>query len=300
RMARMLRSLRQRARAGVNAPTRVEDPGQIVHELRLRKEPLELQTLRKAAELTRRGHLAAMKAGRPGTHEYELQALLEREFRHGGGRGWGYYPIVAAGENATVLHYNDNSAPVREGELVLIDAGAESDLYTADVTRTWPASGKFSAPQRACYQLVLDAADACIAATRPGETIDGLHEKAVRILTEGMVRLGLLKGDVEALIKDSSYRRYYMHRTSHWLGLDVHDAGSYRTVEGQPRPLEPGMVFTIEPGLYVAADDDQAPPEFRGIGIRIEDDILVTAQGHESLTADIPRTVADVEAACVR
>ena len=169
-----------------------------------------------------------MKAGRPGTHEYELQALLEREFRHGGGRGWGYYPIVAAGENATVLHYNDNCAEVRDGALVLIDAGAESDLYTADVTRTWPASGKFSDPQRACYQLVLDAADACIAATKPGETIDGLHEKAVRILTEGMVRLGLLKGDVDALIKDSSYRRYYMHRTSHWLGLDVHDVGSYR------------------------------------------------------------------------
>src|SRR5689334_295537 len=202
RIARMLRTLRARARAGVNAPARIEDPGQIVHELRLRKEPREIEALRRAAELTRRGHLASMKAGRPGAHEYELHALLEREFRHGGGRGWGYYPIVAAGENATVLHYNDNSVQIREGELVLIDAGAEYDLYTADVTRTFPASGRFTEVQRACYQLVLDAADACIAATRPGATIEGLHEKAVRILTEGMVKLGLLKGDVDQLIKE--------------------------------------------------------------------------------------------------
>ena len=300
RVARMLRTLRARSRAGLNAPSRIEDPGQIVHELRLRKEPRELQALRKAVELTRSGHLAAMKAGRPGAHEYELHALLEREFRHGGGRGWGYYPIVAAGENATVLHYNDNCVQVRDGDLVLIDAGAEVDLYTADVTRTWPAAGKFSDAQRACYQLVLDAADACIAQTKPGESIDGLHEKAVRVLTEGMVRLGLLKGEVDSLIKENAFRRYYMHRTSHWLGLDVHDVGSYRLPDGRPRPLEPGMVFTIEPGLYIASDDEQAPKELRGIGVRIEDDILVTPQGHENLTAEIPRTVADVESACTR
>ena len=300
RMARTLRMLRQRARAGVDAPRRIEDPGQIVHELRLRKEPLEVATLRKAVELTRRGHLAAMKAGRPGAHEYELQAALEREFRGGGGRGWGYYPIVAAGANATVLHYNDNCVRVRDGELVLIDAGAEVDLYTADVTRTWPASGRFSEPQRACYQLVLDAADAVIAQTKPGATIDGLHDVAVRVLTEGMVRLGLLQGDVDALIKENAFRRYYMHRTSHWLGLDVHDAGSYRAPDGKPRALEPGMVFTVEPGLYISDDDDKAPREFRGIGIRIEDDLLVTEKGYDNLTRDIPRTVRDVEAACAR
>jgi Xaa-Pro aminopeptidase len=227
-----------------------------------------------------------------------LQSLLEREFRGGGGRGWGYYPIVAAGENATVLHYSDNCVQVREGDLILIDAGAEVDLYTADVTRTFPASGRFSPPQRACYELVLSAADSCIQRTKPGETIDGLHECAVRVLTEGMVKLGLLKGDVDALIKDSSYRRYYMHRTSHWLGLDVHDVGSYRTPDGKPRALEPGMLFTIEPGLYIAADDSSAPQELRGIGIRIEDDILVTDHGYENLTQSIPRTVNDVEAAC--
>ncbi len=299
RIARLLRALRARSRAGVRAPPRIEDPGQIVHELRLRKEPREIEALRRAVELTRRGHLASMKAGRPGAYEYELHALLEREFRHGGGRGWGYYPIVAAGENATVLHYNDNRVQIREGELVLIDAGAEYDLYTADVTRTFPASGRFTDAQRACYQLVLEAADACVSAARPGETIDGLHEKAVRILTEGMVKLGLLQGSVDQLVKDSTYRRYYMHRTSHWLGLDVHDVGSY-SVDGKPRPLEPGMVFTVEPGLYVAADDESAPPELRGIGIRIEDDILVTPSGNENLTRAIPRTVKDVEAACVR
>ena len=299
RVAKLLRSLRARARAGVNAPPRIEDPGQIVHELRLRKEPREIEALRTAVELTRKGHLASMKAGRPGAHEYELHALLEREFRHGGGRGWGYYPIVAAGENATVLHYNDNRVQIREGELVLIDAGAEYDLYTADVTRTFPASGRFTEAQRGLYQLVLDAADACIAATRPGETIEGLHERAVRILTEGMVRLGLLKGEVDQLIQENTFRRYYMHRTSHWLGLDVHDVGNY-SVDGKPRPLEPGMVFTIEPGLYVASDDETAPAELRGIGIRIEDDILVTGSGHENLTRAIPRTVKDVEAACAR
>ncbi len=299
RISRILRTLRAKARTGVNAPARIEDPGQILHELRLRKEPREIEALRKAVEQTRRGHLACMKAGRPGAHEYELHGLLEREFRHGGGRGWGYHPIVAAGENATVLHYTDNRLEIHDGDLVLIDAGAEYDLYTADVTRTFPASGRFDDAQRACYQLVLDAADACIAATRPGESIDGLHDRAVRILTEGMVKLGLLRGDLDALIKENAFRRYYMHRTSHWLGLDVHDVGSY-TVDGKPRPLEPGMVFTIEPGLYIAKDDESAPAPLRGIGIRIEDDILVTPEGHENLTISIPRTVKDVEAACAR
>ncbi|HWE23739.1 MAG TPA: aminopeptidase P N-terminal domain-containing protein [Myxococcales bacterium] len=300
RIARMLHGMRMRARAGSPGPTRIEDPGQIVHELRLHKSADELRALRKAIDLTRKAHLAAMAAGRPGAHEYELQAVLEREFRGGGGRGWGYYPIVAAGANATVLHYNDNADEIRDGDLVLIDAGAEVDLYTADVTRTFPASGRFSATQRAAYALVLSAADTAIAAARPGETLDALHDRAVRVLSEGMVKLGLLSGDVDQLIKDNAFRRYYMHRTSHWLGLDVHDAGNYRGPDGEPRRLEPGMVFTIEPGLYVAPDDDKAPAELRGLGIRIEDDILVTDAGHENLTAAIPRTIADVEAACRR
>jgi len=300
RIARILQGLRMRARAGGGAPARIEDPGQIVHEMRLRKRPEEMTALRKAVEITRRGHLAAMQTGRPGSYEYEVQAALEREFRGGGGRGWGYYPIVAAGVNATVLHYNENSDPVRDGDLVLVDAGGEVDLYTADVTRTFPASGRFSDPQRAAYELVLGAADEAIAKTRPGVTIDELHEGAVRRLTEGMVKLGLLQGDADKLIKEGAFRRYYMHRTSHWLGLDVHDAGNYRDETGAPRKLEPGMVFTIEPGLYVAPDDERAPAQLRGIGIRIEDDILVTEHGHENLTAAIPRTVAEVEKAVRR
>jgi Xaa-Pro aminopeptidase len=297
-IGQILRTLRQRARAGMTAPTRIEDSGPIVHELRLHKDPRELVAMRKAIELTRNGHLAAMKAGRAGTHEYDLHALLEHEFRKQGGRGWGYYPIVAAGANATVLHYTENNVPVRDGDLVLIDAGAEVDLYTADVTRVFPASGRFSPAQRAIYELVLAAADLCIGLTKPGESIDELHEKAVRVLTEGMVKLGLLQGDVDSLIKENSYRRYYMHRTSHYLGMDVHDVGPYRTSEGKPRPLAPGMIFTVEPGLYVTSDDEEAPPEYRGIGVRIEDDILVTENGCENLTIAIPRTVAAVEAAC--
>ena len=298
RLSRLLGVLRRRERSGGGAPARIEEPGQILHELRLIKAPEELLALRRAVELTRRGHLAAMAAARPGIHEYELQSLLEREYRGGGARGWGYSPIVAAGANATILHYNENSAQAGDGELILIDSGAEVDLYTADVTRTFPASGKFLPAQRAAYELVLAAADACIAQAGPGATIDGLHELAVRVLVEGMIALGLLRGDPEALIRENAHRRYYMHRSSHWLGLDVHDAGAYRAADGTSRQLQPGMVFTVEPGLYVAPDDESAPPALRGIGIRIEDDLLVTATGTENLTAAIPRTTAEIEAAC--
>jgi Xaa-Pro aminopeptidase len=297
-VGQMIRTLRARARAGFSAPTRIEDPGPVVHELRLHKDPRELAAMRKAIELTRNGHLAVMKAGRPGAHEYDLHGLLEREFRKQGGRGWGYYPIVAAGANATVLHYNENNVEVRDGDLVLIDAGAEVDLYTADVTRTFPASGRFTAPQRAVYEVVLSAADLLIGLTKPGKAVDELHDEAVRSLTGGMVKLGLLQGDLDTLVKENAYRRWYMHRTSHYLGLDVHDVGAYRTEDGKPRPLAPGMIFTVEPGLYVSVDDEKAPPELRGIGVRIEDDILVTDDGCENLTISIPRAVADVEAAC--
>ena len=300
RVCRTLATLRHRARSGADAPKRVEDPGQVLHELRLRKAPEELAALRRAAELTRRGHLAAMAAGRPGAYEYQLQALLEHEYRHGGGRGWGYFPIVAAGANATVLHYIENSGPIADGALVLIDSGAEVDLYTADVTRTFPANGRFTELQKHAYQIVLEAADAVIAAARPGATIDGLHELAVHRLTAGMLELGLLTGGLAEQLADQHYRRYYMHRTSHWLGLDVHDAGRYRTVDGSSTALEPGMVLTVEPGLYVAPDDERAPAGLRGLGIRIEDDLLVTEGGCEVLTAAIPRTVAEVEAACAR
>jgi len=300
RIARTLGAMRARARLSGPPPSRLEDPGQILHELRLKKDAVEMETLRRAVELTGRGHLAAMAAARPGAHEYELHALLEREYRAGGARGWGYYPIVAAGANATVLHYHENRSRIAAGDLVLIDSGAEVDFYTADVTRTFPAGGRFTAAQRAAYQVVLGAADAVIARARPGETIDGLHDLAIRSLTEGMVKLGLLRGAVDELISSGAFKRYYMHRTSHWLGLDVHDVGSYRGADGKSRALEPGMVFTVEPGLYVDPDDAEAPAELRGVGIRIEDDLLVTGGGCEVLTAAIPRTVEDVERACAR
>ncbi|MBS2025248.1 MAG: aminopeptidase P N-terminal domain-containing protein [Deltaproteobacteria bacterium] len=299
RIARTLTQLRMRGRTGITAPRRLEDPGVLLHELRLLKDSHELSALRRAIELTRAGHLTAMEVGRGGTHEHELEAALLASYRSGGAV-CGYSPIVAAGRNATILHYNENDAPVRDGELVLIDSGAEVALYTADVTRTFPASGTFTPAQAKLYDLVLRAADLAIEHTAPGVTIDGLHDEIVHTLTEGMIELGLLEGTPEARIADSSYRRFYMHRSSHWLGLDVHDAGAYRNEANEPRALVPGMVFTIEPGLYIAEDDVTAPPELRGTGVRIEDDILVTESGHENLTASIPRTRADVEQACAR
>ncbi len=300
RVARTLAGLRAKARQGPGAPLRIEDPSQVLHELRMFKQPEELEAMRRAIELTRRGHLAAMQAGRAGAYEYAVQAALEKEFRGGGGRGWGYPSIVAAGPNGTVLHYVENESRIGGHDLLLVDAGAEVDFYTADVTRTFPAAGRFTSLQKQAYEIVLAAADCAIAAARPGATLDGLHAIAVRALTEGMVELGLLSGDVDLLIKDNKYRRYYMHRTSHWLGLDVHDCGSYRAPDGSARPLEPGMLFTIEPGLYVPPDDESARDELRGLAIRIEDDFLLTPDGAEMLTGAIPRTVAEVEAACAR
>jgi Xaa-Pro aminopeptidase len=300
RIAKTLAGLRAKARLLPGAPARIEDPAQVLHELRLIKQPEELETMRRAIELTRRGHLAAMQAGRAGEHEYKVQAELEREFRAGGGRGWGYPSIVAAGANGTVLHYIENEGRIARKDLLLVDAGAEVDFYTADVTRTFPASGRFSPLQRSAYELVLSAADQAIAQSKPGATLDQLHMLCVRVLTQGMIDLGLLKGDLELLIKDNHYRRYYMHRTSHWLGLDVHDCGSYKAPDGSARPLEPGMLFTIEPGLYIPIDDENAPEELRGLAIRIEDDLLVTGEGVEMLTGAIPRTIEEVEAACLR
>ena len=281
-------------------PTRIVDPRGSVHELRLMKGPEEVATLRRAAALTADAHVAAMRAGRPGAWEYELEAAIEHAFRTGGAAGPGYTTIVGAGGNATVLHYIENSAQVAAGDLVLVDAGAEVDGYTADVTRTFPASGSFTPAQRRAYEVVLRAEEEAIAMTRPGVTLDALHEHAALVLTTGMVELGLLAGPAADRIADGTYRRYYMHRTSHWLGLDVHDVGTYFGSDGAPRPLAAGMVITIEPGLYVAPTDSHAPAELRGLGVRIEDDILVTADGHDVLTIATPKQVADVERACTR
>jgi Xaa-Pro aminopeptidase len=223
--------------------------------------------------------------------------VIDYTFRRHGGGGPGYSTIVGAGENATILHYVDNRCAIADGDLVLVDAGCEYDHYTADITRTWPASGRFSAEQRAIYELVLDTQKSAVALAVPGATIDSLHDHCVRRLTEGLVALGLLEGPASARIEDLAYKKYFMHGTSHWLGLDVHDAGAY-TRNGKPRPLEPGMVITVEPGLYIAADAPGVPERMRGIGVRVEDDVAITAGGNEVLTAACPKEIDDLEAAC--
>jgi Xaa-Pro aminopeptidase len=299
RVIRIIQKLRARIRTGVRAPDPVRDPGAVLHELRLVKSSEELERLRRAAEITAEAHMAAMRDGRPGAREYQVQSEIEYAFRRRGGNGPGYGTIVATGANATILHYRAGNAELKSGDLCLVDAGGEYGLYTADVTRTFPVSGEFSKVQRKAYDAVLAAQEAGIAAVKPGVTIDALHELVVGKLVEGMVAIGLLQGKPEERIADGSYKKYYMHRTSHWLGMDVHDVGPYH-VDGNSRALAPGNVITVEPGLYVASDDASAPAEFRGIGIRIEDDILVTKDGQENLTAAVPKLPDEVELCCTR
>ncbi|WP_299311969.1 Xaa-Pro aminopeptidase [uncultured Halomonas sp.] len=287
-------ALMARVRQGARPPEALADVAPLIHEARLVKSEAELALLRHAAEISARAHVRAMRAARPGLAESHLQAELEHEFRWQGGSGPAYASIVGGGANACVLHYIENRDPLADGDLVLIDAGAEFDLYAGDITRTFPVNGRFSEAQRALYELVLKVQEEAVAAIRPGVTLVELHEGVVRGLTEGLIELGLLEGEVQARIDDESYRRFYLHSTSHWLGLDVHDVGVYRQ-GGEPRPLVPGMVLTVEPGLYVPADDD-IPEAFRGIGIRIEDDVAVTAGGHEVLTTGAPKQVSEIEA----
>ena len=287
-------ALTARVRHGASPPAALADVAPLLHEARLIKSEAELSLLRHAAQISARAHVRAMRAARPGLAEYHLQAELEHEFHWQGGSGPAYASIVGGGANACVLHYIENRAPLRDGDLVLIDAGAEFDLYAGDITRTFPVNGRFSEAQRALYALVLGVQERAVAAIAPGVTLAELHEGVVRGLTEGLIGLGLLEGEVQARIDDESYRRFYLHSTSHWLGLDVHDVGGYRQA-GEPRPLAPGMVLTVEPGLYIPADDD-IPAAFRGIGIRIEDDVAVTASGHEVLTAGVPKGIDEIEA----
>lgn len=288
--------LRKTEKRGKRPPRAIIDPMAVLHEHRLHKGPEELEVLRHAADITARAHVEAMRLGRPGTSEAELEAAVDYAFRRLGGSGPGYNSIVGAGPNATILHYIDSRDLIRAGELVLVDAGCELGGYTADVTRTFPADGTFTTAQREVYELVLKAQVSAIAMVRPGVTIDQLHQHCVRVLTEGLLALGLLSGSREDRIADGSYRRFFPHGTSHWLGLDVHDAGAY-TSGGAARPLAPGMVITVEPGLYLPAAPD-IPEPLRGLGVRIEDDVLVTADGCEVLTAACPKTVEEVEAAC--
>ncbi len=295
RVVAALADVRARGRRGVTAPSEVISPHAILHEMRLRKSTYELELMRAAAEISREAHHAAAVLAAPGAREYELEAALLHVFRKRGGTGPAYNPIVGSGENATVLHYVENDDVLRAGELVLIDAGVELHGYASDVTRTYPVGGTFSGAARDVYQVVLDAQQAAFEAIVPGVTLAQMHAAALRRLVVGLVELRALAGDVDALIASEAYKPFYMHSTGHLLGLDVHDVGN-TFVDGKPRALEPGMVFTVEPGLYFSATEPKTPEHLRGIGVRIEDDVVLTEAGFENLTSAIPKTIADVEA----
>ncbi len=288
-------SVRSRIRSGKGFDTLV-DPSPILSELRLIKNETELQYLQMATEITVAGHVAAMKAVRPGMYEYDLEALVESTFRMNGAGGAAFPTIVASGSNATILHYTTNDRQIEDETLVLIDAGAEYSRYCGDVTRTFPANGTFTEAQREIYQLVLDAHYAIIDGIRPGVSIDEPHQKSIELLTESMLSLGLLKGKAEKLIEKEKYKQFYMYRIGHMLGLDVHDVNCVREPDGEFKTFQPGMVMTIEPGLYVADDTKNVPPAYLGIGVRIEDDILVTESGCEVLTDGVPKEIDEVEA----
>ena len=287
-------SVRSRIRSGQGFHTLV-DPSPILSELRLIKNETELQRIQLATEITAAGHVAAMKAVQPGMYEYDLEALVESTFRMNGASGTAFPTIVASGGNATTLHYTTNDCQIKDKTLVLIDAGAEYDRYSGDVTRTFPANGTFTKAQREIYQLVLDAHYAIIDCIRPGVSIDEPHQKSIELLTESMLSLGLLKGKAKKLIKKEAYRQFYMYRIGHMLGLDVHDVNCVHDANGDFKTFQPGMVMTIEPGLYVADDTEKVPPEYLGIGVRIEDDILVTETGCEVLTDAVPKEIDEVE-----
>jgi Xaa-Pro aminopeptidase len=286
--------IRKQSRSGVSAPAELVSLEHILHEMRLFKSAEEIKLMRRAAEVSAKAHCRAMQSCRPGMFEYQIEAELMHEFMLNGLRSVAYPSIIAAGKNACVLHYTENKDKLGNGDLLLIDAGAECDHYAADITRTFPVSGQFSAPQRKLYQLVLDAQSAALGQIRPGIAWNLAHEAAVEVLTAGLVKLGLLKGRVAKLIKDEKYKQFYMHRIGHWLGMDVHDVGDYKIKE-EWRLLEPGMVLTVEPGLYVPPDCETVDAQWRGIGIRIEDDVLVTKDGQEVLTTAVPKTVDAIE-----
>jgi Xaa-Pro aminopeptidase len=277
------------------APQSITDPSLVLHAMRSIKDAGEVETLRSATAITARGFDAAMRATRPGLYEYEVQALIEVQYRAGGAQSLAYQSIVAGGDNATILHYVTNRDRLEPGTLLLVDSGCELDGYASDVTRTWPVDGKFSPEQRAIYEIVLAAQAAAFERVRPGVRRNEFHDAAVRTIVAGLVELGLLRGSIDELIERDAYRDFYMHGTGHWLGLDVHDAGALRDADDLPVVLEPGMVTTVEPGIYIARDLD-CDPRFKGIGVRIEDDLLVTANGYENLTLAIPKTIDEIEA----
>ncbi|HKP46165.1 MAG TPA: Xaa-Pro aminopeptidase [Pyrinomonadaceae bacterium] len=282
-------------RKPIHPPRTIIDPATIVHELRVIKSDEEIELMQKAADIAAAAHVEAMKAVRAGMKEYEVEALVERIFREQGASGPSYTSIVGAGPNATVLHYINNDGELRDGELLLIDAGAEYKGYASDITRTFPINGRYSPAQREIYDLVLKAQEACVDMVRPGTTHDQLKQRSVEILTEGMVELGLLKGDPKKLIEEKKHEQFYMHGLGHLLGIDVHDVGVYY-YEKESRGLEPGVVMTVEPGIYVAPDTKDIPEKYLGIGVRIEDDVLCTNNGPRVLTTKVPKQAEEIEA----
>ena len=289
-----INEVRGRARSGIAAPGEIKDVHALLDEMRLIKGPEELAVMRRAAAITAGAHRRAMRAARPGKAEFEIEAELLHEFRRHGAQAPAYPPIVASGEHACVLHYVRNDGMLQDGDLLLVDAGCELDGYAADLTRTFPVSGRFNGAQRGLYELVLAAQAAAIAAVKPGDAWDAPHRAAIEVLSRGLIELGLLSGSLDEVVETEAYKKFYMHRTGHWLGLDVHDAGGYKR-GGKWRALEPGMVLTVEPGCYFRAGDG-VPERYAGIGVRIEDDVLVTEAGCEVLTRDAPKSISDIEA----
>ncbi len=296
-LTRFTRAVKSKVRGGKGIDTLV-DPSPILSEMRLIKNETELERMRMATEITVAGHVAAMQAVRPGLYEYQLESLVESTFRMNGAGGAAFPTIVASGGNATILHYTTNDCEIEDGNLVLLDAGAEYNRYCGDVTRTFPANGAFTEAQREIYQIVLDAHKTIIDGIRPGVSIDEPHQKSIELLTEGMLSLGLLKKKkkIEKLIEDGAFRQFYMYRIGHMIGLDVHDVNCVREPNGDYKTFQPGMIITIEPGLYVAEDTKGVPSKYLGIGVRIEDDILVTESGNENLTSGVPIEIEEVEA----
>ncbi|MBC7900912.1 MAG: aminopeptidase P N-terminal domain-containing protein [Saprospiraceae bacterium] len=293
---------RQRRLKTAYPPHTIMDPTILIHEMRLHKTPDEVELMQKAATISAEAHVLAMKATRPGMNEFQIESLIEAYMRENGASGVAYNSIIGGGDNATILHYVENNRPLNDGDLLLVDAGAEYEGYAADITRTFPVNGRYSKAQREVYDVVLDVQLQCIEATKTGNTVKGRQEFSIELLTEGMKKLGLLKGKTKDLIRKKEYMKYYMHGVGHYLGMDVHDAGRYFTDQTakNSRPFAPGMVLTVEPGLYIPPNDKSAPSKYRGIGIRIEDDVLVTEDGNRNLTAAVPKDPGEIEALMAR
>jgi len=298
KISNLLNEVRKRIRTGVAAPEEIVDVRQAIDTLRLVKDEHEIALMRRAAAISASAHRRAMDRTRAGWHEYQVEAELAHEFLRSGAQAVAYPSIVAGGPNACVLHYRENSRQLQDGELLLIDAGCEYQGYASDITRTFPVSGRFTGPQKAVYEVVLAAQLACLDAVRPGADFHGYHKTAERVLAQGYIDIGLCRGSLDEVLDTGAYKQFYMHRAGHWLGMDVHDAGLYQ-VKGASQKLVPGMVLTVEPGTYIRPADN-VPDDFWDIGIRIEDDVLVTATGIENLTLGAPKSVAEVEAACRR